>query len=89
MTNRARRSQISQQCRGVSPRRQASDITSPRLPSYVTMGGHESRASQVIERRVLSSFRLSSSSSSFSFSKVTDSTTRTRTRTITIYGWSP
>lgn len=39
-------------CRGVSPRRQTVAVTSPRLPTYGTLGGPESRASQVIPPRI-------------------------------------
>ena len=46
-----RRHATSHWCRGVSPRRRITHITSPRLPAYETPGGHESRAAQVVVRR--------------------------------------
>ena len=53
-TERARRRATSQQCPGASPGRRLERITSPRFLAPQARGGHESRASQVVARRVLS-----------------------------------
>jgi hypothetical protein len=54
--NKVRRFTVSHPCRGDSPRWFSARITSPGFPSFATMGGPESRASQVAGRRTLFKF---------------------------------
>ncbi len=54
--NKVRRFTVSHPCRGVSPRWFIVSITSPGLPTFATLGGPESKASQVAGWRTLFSF---------------------------------